>query len=76
MLGGVRAILYFHAQGDAGLTRGLVLTGIALVFWVVIGAAATRWYDGRGMERLSPDVLEVVQRSAQAKISNHRTQTR
>jgi YhgE/Pip-like protein len=73
VLSGVRAILYFNAQGDAGLTRGLVLTGIALVFWVAIGAAVTRWYDRRGMDRLSPDVLEVVQRSAQAKIQQTQT---
>jgi YhgE/Pip-like protein len=66
VLGGVRAILYFNARGDAGLTRGVVLTAIGLVFWLIAGAAVTRWYDRRGMDRLQPDVLEFVQRSARA----------
>jgi len=66
VLGGVRAILYFNAQADAGLTRGAVLTAAGLVFWLITGAAVTRWYDRRGMDRLQPDVLEFVQRSAHA----------
>jgi YhgE/Pip-like protein len=66
VLGGVRAILYFNAQADAGLTRGIVLTTIGLAFWLIAGAAVTRWYDRRGMDRLQPDVLEYVQRSARA----------
>jgi hypothetical protein len=66
VLGGVRAILYFNAQADAGLTRGVVLTAAGLVLWLIVGAAVTRWYDRRGMERLQPDVLEFVQRSARA----------
>ena len=66
VLGGVRAILYFNAQADAGLTRGVVLTAVGLIFWLTVGAAATRWYDRRGMDRLQPDVLEFVQRSAHA----------
>ncbi len=70
VLGGVRAILYFNAQGDAGLTRGLVLTAIGLVFWVLVGTAVTKWYDRRGMDRISPEVLEIVQRSARSYIAN------
>lgn len=66
VLGGVRAILYFNAQADAGLTRGVVLTAVGLVFWLIAGAAVTRWYDRRGMDRLQPDVLEYMQRSAGA----------
>jgi Protein of unknown function (DUF3533) len=66
VLGGVRAILYFNAQADAGLTHGLVLTAIGLVFWLIAGAAVTRWYDRRGMDRLQPDLLEYIQRSARA----------
>jgi YhgE/Pip-like protein len=64
VLGGVRSILYFNAQGDAGLTRGIVVNSIWLVVWILVGAAVARWYDRRGMDRLSPDVLAVVQRSA------------
>ncbi len=66
VLGGVRAILYFNAQADAGLTRGVVPTAVGLVFWLIAGAAVTRWYDRRGMDRLQPDVLEFAQRSARA----------
>ena len=66
VLGGVRSILYFNAQADAGLTRGLVLTAAALVFWVIAGAAVTTWYDRKGMDRLEPDMLEFMQRSARA----------
>jgi YhgE/Pip-like protein len=69
VLGGVRAILYFNAQGDAGLSRGILVIAIWLVVWVVVGAAVVRWYDRRGMDRLSPDVLAVIQRSARAAIT-------
>jgi hypothetical protein len=69
VLGGVRSILYFNAQADAGLTRGVVLSSIWLVFWVIIGAAVTRWYDHKGLDRLNPDVLEFIQRSARPYIA-------
>jgi len=66
VLGGVRAILYFDAQGDAGLTHGLALTSIGLVFWLIVGIAVTKWYDRRGLNRVQPDLLEYMQRSAHA----------
>jgi len=55
VIDGVRAILYFNAAGDAGLTRGLVMTGIGLVFWLVIGAGITNWYDRKGLSRIQPE---------------------
>jgi YhgE/Pip-like protein len=64
ILGGVRAILYFNAAGDAGLNRGLVLTAGGLVFWVIVGAGTTTWYDRKGLSRMRPELLEYVQRSA------------
>ena len=64
VLNGVRAILYFNAAGDAGLDRGLLLTGIGLIFWVVLGITVTRWYDRRGMHRIEPEILDYVTRSA------------
>ncbi len=64
VLDGVRAILYFGAAGDAGLTRGVVLTSIGLVFWVVVGVVVTTWYDRRGLDRLPAALLEYVQQSA------------
>jgi YhgE/Pip-like protein len=66
ILDGVRAILYFNAAADAGLARGLTLTAIGLVFWMAVGAAVTRWYDCKGLNRVRPEVLDYVQRSAQA----------
>jgi YhgE/Pip-like protein len=66
VLDGVRAILYFDAAGDAGLTRGFVLTAIGLVLWLVVGVAVTRWYDRRGLDRMQPEVLQFVQRSTQS----------
>lgn len=64
ILGGVRAILYLNAQGAAGLTRAWLAAALGLVFWVVVGAAITIWYDRRGLDRLSPDLLEYVNRAA------------
>jgi hypothetical protein len=66
ILAAVRAILYFGAMGDAGLDRGLILTSIGLVFWVVVGIAVTRWYDRKGLERLPAEILEYAHSSVQA----------
>jgi hypothetical protein len=66
ILGGVRAILYFNAAGDAGLERGLVLAAIGLVFWVVLGAAVTVWYDHKGLYRLQPEAMDYVHSAVRA----------
>lgn len=60
ILGGVRAIMYFNDSAAAGLTRGLLLTGIGLVCWVLAGIGVTRFYDRRGLARISPEVLAFV----------------
>ncbi|HTU37122.1 MAG TPA: DUF3533 domain-containing protein [Acidimicrobiales bacterium] len=57
ILAGTRSIMYFNAQGGAGLTAGVVAAGLGLVFWLVLGTAVVRWYDRRGLERLSPELL-------------------
>jgi len=64
ILGAVRAILYFNAAGDAGLDRGLVLTAIGLAFWLVFGAAVTRWYDRKGFDRIPPELRRYIETSA------------
>jgi uncharacterized phage infection (PIP) family protein YhgE len=64
ILSGVRAILYFNAQGDAGLTRGFLMTAIGFVLWVVVGTVVTTWYDRRGFDRIEPELLEYINRSA------------
>ena len=66
ILGAVRAVVYFNGAGDAGLDRGLLLTSIGLVFWVVVGAGVTLWYDKRGLHRLEPELLEIMEASAHA----------
>ena len=71
ILDGVRAILYFDAQGDAGLTRALVLTSIGLVFWLVVGTVAVRWYDRRGLDRMQPEVMAYVNRAVRAYSDEH-----
>ncbi|WNI26598.1 DUF3533 domain-containing protein [Streptomyces sp. ITFR-16] len=51
---GVRAILYFDAQADAGLTRGWIMVAIGFVAALVFGFAMTRYYDRKGLDRLVP----------------------
>jgi YhgE/Pip-like protein len=63
ILDGTRAILYFGAQGAAGLTRSLIVIALELVFWIVVGTAVTVWYDRRGLSRLQPEVLEHINQS-------------
>ena len=60
VLEGVRSILYFNAQGVAGLTRGTVAAASGLVFWLVLGAVVVRLYDRKGLYRLRPEVLAHV----------------
>jgi YhgE/Pip-like protein len=61
LLGGTRAILYFGARGDAGLTHALVVIATELVFWGALGLAVTSWYDHRKLDRISPDLLRYVE---------------
>lgn len=57
ILDGVRSIMYFDARGDAGLTRGVAMTGLGLVFWLVLASWVVRTYDRRGLVRIEPDLL-------------------
>jgi YhgE/Pip-like protein len=66
VLDGVRAILYFDAQGAAGLTRGLAAAAAGLVFWVVLGTVVTNWYDRRGLYRIQPELLAYIHRATNA----------
>jgi YhgE/Pip-like protein len=65
ILAGTRSILYFGAQGDAGLTRGTLAAGLGLLLWLVLGAAVVRWYDRKRFYRLHPDILAHVDTSVQ-----------
>lgn len=71
IVGGTRAVLYFHASGEAGLTRAFGLTAIGLVFWVALGALITIWYDRKGLYRMPPALMEYVDRA----VRDYREQT-
>ncbi|NUP44811.1 MAG: DUF3533 domain-containing protein [Streptomyces sp.] len=51
---GVRAILYFDARGDAGLSRSWTMIAIGAVLALLFGFAMTRYYDRKGHKRLTP----------------------
>ncbi|HWC39765.1 MAG TPA: DUF3533 domain-containing protein [Acidimicrobiales bacterium] len=72
ILGGVRAILYFDAQGAAGLTRAWVATALGLAFWLLLGTVVTSWYDRRGLYRIQPELLGYIDRVARAYMDQHR----
>ncbi|MFB6876181.1 DUF3533 domain-containing protein [Streptomyces sp. NPDC056323] len=48
---GVRSILYFGAQADAGLGRAWTMTAIGFAGSLVLGLGLTRLYDRRGLHR-------------------------
>ncbi|MFD9722710.1 DUF3533 domain-containing protein [Streptomyces sp. NPDC059072] len=51
---GVRAILYFDARGDAGLTRSWIMIGLGVLLALLFGFAMTAYYDRKGLKRLTP----------------------
>ncbi|MGW0950350.1 YhgE/Pip domain-containing protein [Streptomyces sp. NPDC002623] len=51
---GVRAILYFDARGDAGLTRAWIMIAIGAAIALLFGFAMTVYYDRKGHKRLTP----------------------
>jgi YhgE/Pip-like protein len=51
---GVRAILYFDARGDAGLTRAWIMTAIGAVIGLLFGFTMTVYYDRKGHKRFTP----------------------
>ncbi|MFF6881190.1 SNG1 family protein [Streptomyces sp. NPDC012474] len=50
--GGIRSILYYDAQADAGLTRGWVMMAAALVAAALFGFGVLGWYDRKGLHRI------------------------
>ncbi len=60
VLEGTRSILYFGAQGTAGLTRGTVAAASGLVFWLVVGTVIVKWYDRKRLYRIQPELLAHV----------------
>ncbi|OHV47357.1 hypothetical protein BCD48_18500 [Pseudofrankia sp. BMG5.36] len=74
ILAGDRAILYFDAQADAGLARGLVAAAIGLLCWLAAGTLIVRWYDRRAMHRMTPELLAHVDRAVQDYRAQERTE--
>jgi YhgE/Pip-like protein len=65
ILSGTRSIMYFDAQADAGLTRGVAFAAIGLLCWLVLGTAVVRWYDRKRLYRIHPDTLAHVSDAVQ-----------
>ncbi|WP_030604657.1 YhgE/Pip domain-containing protein [Streptomyces fulvoviolaceus] len=51
---GVRAILYFDARADAGLTRAWSMIAIGAAVGLLFGFFMTRYYDRKGLHRMTP----------------------
>ena len=60
---GTRAIIYFGARGDAGLTTSLTVLACEVLFWAALGLAATLWYDHKGLDRISPELIGYINRT-------------
>ncbi len=60
---GTRAILYFGARGDAGLTTSLIVLASEIIFWAMLGFAAALWYDHKRLDRISPDLIQYIDRT-------------
>ena len=71
ILVGTRAILYFGAQANAGLTRGASAAGLGLLFWLVAGVLMVRWYDRRRLHRMDPELLAYVSTAVQVYRERH-----
>jgi YhgE/Pip-like protein len=55
---GVRSILYFDARADAGLARAWIMIAIGTVAALLFGFGMTRYYDRKGLKRLTPQPQE------------------
>src|SRR5262249_47526861 len=55
---GTRAILYFGARGDAGLTTSLIVLASELVFCAAVGVGATFWFAKQRPVWISADPID------------------
>ena len=74
---GTRAIVYFGARGDAGLTTSIIMLACEALFWIALGLAASYWYDRKGLDRLSPDLIGYINRTVDQAVAGrgHKTKT-
>jgi YhgE/Pip-like protein len=68
---GTRAIMYFDARGDAGLTHSLILIGSELAFWMIIGFGVTSWYDHRKLYRIGADLFPLLTKAIDQTVAAH-----
>jgi hypothetical protein len=61
LLGGARDILYFGSQWKAGASHAILVLGLELLFWIIVGIGFTTWYDRRNLYRLSPEIITTVE---------------
>ena len=73
ILAGTRSILYFGAQGAAGLTQGSVAAALGLLFWLILGTIVVKWYDRKRLYRLQPELLAHINQSVQDYKTEHAT---
>ncbi|MGW6272099.1 YhgE/Pip domain-containing protein [Streptomyces sp. NPDC055060] len=52
--GGVRSILFFDARADAGLARAWIMIAVGVALAAAFGFAMTRYYDRKGLHRMTP----------------------
>jgi YhgE/Pip-like protein len=71
VLAGTRSILYFRAQADAGLARGILEASLGLLFWLLLGSIVVIWYDRKGLYRLQPDLIAYVNNSIEGYKTGH-----
>ena len=74
VLTAARAVLYFGAQADAGLTHAVVVLSLEIVAAVVVGVLVTSWYDRKRMYRLSPELIAYVSRVTDQRLAAARPQ--
>jgi YhgE/Pip-like protein len=70
VLRGTRAVMYFGAQGDAGLNHSLLMIGCELASWGLLGLAITTIYDRKGLYRLTPDLWAFINRTIDQRVAD------
>jgi YhgE/Pip-like protein len=52
---GTRSILYFDATAESGLIQGFIATAVFTAIGLLVGLAATTFYDRKGLQRRAAD---------------------
>jgi YhgE/Pip-like protein len=73
VLTAARAVLYFGARGDAGLTQAIVVLGLEIIVVIAIGLLVTAWYDHKRLYRLSPELISYVSHVADERLASTRS---